>query len=178
MKLNTTNINTIKSAILELFKHQLLPDPKPIHEFFQLTPIEFEEMLDERITAIFTEDACKALNALGIRCGIFTQDTIRVYSECYHIRNPTSRNLDFDDICPEESKLYGQYLDNYKRQYSENQQRFNSISNCLDVALTSASSVEGLCKKLPPYSKIIKQACDYMNELMGEDTEEETKNEQ
>ena len=128
MKLNTTNVNTIKSAILELFKHQLLPDPKPIHEFFQLTPIEFEEMLDERITAIFTEDACKALNALGIRCGIFTQDTIRVYSECYHIRNPTSRNLDFDDICPEESKLYGQYLDNYKRQYSENQQRFNNIS--------------------------------------------------
>ena len=178
MKLNTTNVNTIKSAILELFKHQLLPDPKPIHEFFMITSTEFEKMLNERITAIFTEDACKALNALGIRCGIFTQDTIRVYSELYHIKNPTSRNLDFDDICPEESRLYGQYLDNYKRQYSENQQRFNSISNCLDVALTSASSIEGLCKKLPPYSKIIKQACDYMNELMGEGTEEETKNEQ
>ena len=176
MKLNTTNVNTIKSAILALFKQQLLPDPKPIHEFFQLTPVKFEEMLDKRITAIFTEDTCKALNALGIKCGIFTQDTIRVYSETYQIRNPTSRNLDFADICPEESKLYSQYIDNYRRQYSENQRRFNNISNCLDVALVSASSVEGLCKKLPPYSKIIKQACDYMNELMGEGTEEETKN--
>lgn len=178
MKLNTTNVNTIKSAILELFKHQLLPDPKPIHEFFQLTPTEFEKMLNESITDIFTEDVCKALNALGIKCGIFTPDTIRVYSECYHISNPTSRNLNFEDLCPEEFRLYSQYIDNFRRQYSVNQQRFNNISNCLDVALTSASSVEGLCKKLPPYSKIIKQACDYMNELMGEGTEEETKNEQ
>ena len=177
MKLNTTNINTIKSAILELFKHQLLPDPKPIHEFFQVTPIEFEEMLDKRITEIFTEDVCKALNALDIRCGIRTPETIRVYSACYHINNPTSRTLNFENLCPEESRLYTQYIDNYRRKYSENQQRFNNISNCLDVALTSASSVEGLCKKLPPYSKIIKQACDYMNELIGENTEEETKDE-
>jgi hypothetical protein len=177
MKLNTTNINTIKSAILELFKQQLLPDPKPIHEFFQVTATEFEKMLDERITNIFTEDVCKALNALDIRCGIWTPDTIRVYSACYHIKNPTSRTLDFENLCPEESRLYAQYIDNYRREYSENQQRFNSISNCLDVALTSASSVEGLCKKLPPYSKIIKQACNYMNELIGENTEEETKDE-
>lgn len=177
MKLNTTNVNAIKSAILELFKHQLLPDPKPIHEFFQLTLAEFEKMLDERITDIFTEDACKALNALGINCGIRTSDTIRVYSTCYHINNPTSRTLNFENLCPEESSLYNQYIDNYRRLYSENQQRFNNISNCLDVALTSASSVEGLCKKLPPYAKIIKQACNYMNELIGEDTEEETKDE-
>lgn len=177
MKLNTTSVNTIKSAILELFKRQLLPDPKPIHEFFMLTPTEFEKMLNERITGIFTEDVCKALNALGIRCGIFTPDTIRVYSEHYQINNPTSRTLNFEELCPEEYRLYTQYIDNYRREYSENQQRFNSISNCLDVALTSASSVEGLCKKLPPYSKIIKQACNYMNELIGESTEEETKDE-
>lgn len=177
MKLNTTNVNAIKSAILELFKHQLLPDPKPIHEFFQITETEFEKMLNERITAIFTEDVCIALNALDIRCGIWTPDTIRVYSTCYHIKNPTSRTLNFENLCPEESRLYTQYIDNYRRKYSENQQRFNNISNCLDVALTSASSVEGLCKKLPPYSKIIKQACNYMNELIGENTEEETKDE-
>lgn len=177
MKLNTTNINTIKSAILELFKQQLLPDPKPIHEFFQITATEFENMLNERITEIFTEDVCKALNALDIRCGIRTPDTIRVYSACYHINNPTSRTLNFENLCPEEFRLYNQYIDNYRRQHSENQQRFNNISNCLDVALTSASSVEGLCKKLPPYAKIIKQACDYMNELIGENTEEETKDE-
>lgn len=173
MKLNTTNVNTIKSAILELFKHQLLPDPKPIHEFFQLTPVEFEKMVNDRITELFTENVCNALNALGIKCGPFTKDSMRVYSQCYNIINPTSRNLDFENICPEESSLYNQYIDNYRRQYSENQQRFNNISNCLDVALTSASSVEGLCKKLPPYAKIIKQACNYMNELIGETTEEE-----
>lgn len=177
MKLNTTNVNTIKSAILELFKQQLLPDPKPVHEFFQVTATDFEKMLNERITDIFTEDVCKALNALDIRCGIKTPDTIRVYSACYHINNPTSRTLNFENLCPEEFRLYNQYIDNYRRQHSENQQRFNNISNCLDVALTSASSVEGLCKKLPPYSKIIKQACDYMNELIGENTEEETKDE-
>lgn len=177
MKLNTTNLNTIKSAILELFKQQLLPDPQPIHEFFQLTPVEFEKMLNERITEIFTREVCDALNALNIRCGAFTKDSIRVYSQCYNIMNPTSRTLNFEDICPEESRLYNQYIDNYRRQYSENQRRFNSISNCLDVALTSASSVEGLCKKLPPYAKIIKQACNYMNELIGESTEEETKDE-
>lgn len=173
MKLNTTNVNTIKSAILELFKQQLLPDPKPIHEFFQLTPVEFEKMVNDRITELFTENVCNALNALGIKCGPFTKDSMRVYSQCYNIINPTSRNLDFENICPEESSLYNQYIDNYRRQYSENQQRFNNISNCLDVALTSASSVEGLCKKLPPYAKIIKQACNYMNELIGETTEEE-----
>lgn len=177
MKLNTTNVNTIKSAILELFKHQLLPDPKPIHEFFQLTPVEFEKMVNDRITELFTENVCNALNALGIKCGPFTKDSMRVYSQCYNIINPTSRNLDFENICPEESSLYNQYIDNYRRQYSENQQRFNNISNCLDVALTSASSVEGLCKKLPPYAKIIKQACNYMNELIGETTEEETTDE-
>lgn len=177
MKLNTTNVNTIKSAILELFKQQLLPDPKPIHEFFQLTPVEFEKMVNDRITELFTENVCNALNALGIKCGPFTKDSMRVYSQCYNIINPTSRNLDFENICPEESSLYNQYIDNYRRQYSENQQRFNNISNCLDVALTSASSVEGLCKKLPPYAKIIKQACNYMNELIGETTEEETTDE-
>lgn len=177
MKLNTTNLNTIKSAILELFKQQLLPDPKPIHEFFQLTPVEFEKMVNDRITELFTENVCNALNALGIKCGPFTKDSMRVYSQCYNIINPTSRNLDFENICPEESSLYNQYIDNYRRQYSENQQRFNNISNCLDVALTSASSVEGLCKKLPPYAKIIKQACNYMNELIGESTEEESKDE-
>ena len=177
MKLNTTNLNTIKSAILELFKQQLLPDPKPIHEFFQLTPVEFEKMVNDKITELFTENVCNALNALGIKCGPFTKDSMRVYSQCYNIINPTSRNLSFEDICPEESSLYNQYIDNYRRQYSENQQRFNNISNCLDVALTSASSVEGLCKKLPPYAKIIKQACNYMNELIGETTEEETTDE-
>lgn len=177
MKLNTTNVNTIKSAILELFKHQLLPEPKPIHEFFQLTPVEFEKMVNDRITELFTENVCNALNAIGIKCGPFTKDSMRVYSQCYNIINPTSRNLDFENICPEESSLYNQYIDNYRRQFSENQQRFNNISNCLDVALTSASSVEGLCKKLPPYAKIIKQACNYMNELIGETTEEETTDE-
>lgn len=177
MKLNTTILSTIKSAILELFKQQLLPDPQPIHEFFQLTPVEFEKMVNDRITELFTEDVCNALNALGIKCGPFTKDSMRVYSQCYNIINPTSRNLNFEDICPEESRLYNQYIDNYRRQYSENQRRFNNISNCLDVALTSASSVEGLCKKLPPYAKIIKQACNYMNELIGESTEEETKDE-
>lgn len=178
MKLNTTNVNIIKEAILELFKQQLLPDPQPIHEFFKLTPTEFESWLNERITDLFTEDVCKALNALGIRCGTFTKDTIRVYSEHYQINNPTSRTLDFEDLCPEEYKLYSSYVANYGRQYSENKQRFHNISNCLDVALTSASSVEGLCKKLPPYAKIIKQACNYMNELIGENTEEETKDDQ
>ena len=65
MKLNTTNVNTIKSAILELFKHQLLPDPKPIHEFFQLTPTEFEKMLNEIVAHSHTDSTILVMSNGG-----------------------------------------------------------------------------------------------------------------
>ena len=89
---------------------------------------------------------------------------ISINGHYYHVYSDFGVKFGFKDLAPKEAEEYFSYTAKAELLYAERKELYNKFQECLDVALRSCTSVDGLYKRFPVLKDTLDKCFEDVNE--------------
>lgn len=148
MRLTKELCSNVRYTLKEYMRDKLLKDAviKPPHEYFGVTEDEFCNTLNILIKNKYKGHEQFLTDVLNLKPDGYS---ISINGQYYHVYSDFGVRFGFKDLAPKEAEEYYSYAAKTEKMYSERKGTYDKFIECLEVALRSCTSVEGLYKRFP-----------------------------
>lgn len=164
MRLTKDLCSNIRYTLKNYMKEKLLRNvtTKSPHEYFGVTEEQFSNTLEMLIKDKYKGHEQFLDQVLHLKGDGYS---ISINGSYYHVYSDFGVRFGFQDLAPKEAAEYYAYALKTDEEYREKKEIYDRFEECLNIALQSCTSVEGLYKRFP----VLKEALDSCFNKINED---------